>query len=72
MANAPWTTNEALERLRLRLEAFVLNKAIYYGLKGMMAARKRLERLALRERVMNGENVVTVVPMPPEQSRRTA
>jgi len=72
MANAPWTTNEALERLRLRLEAFVLNKAIYYGLKGMMAARRRLERLALRERVMNGEKVVLVVPMPPEQSRRTA
>lgn len=61
----PWTTKEALQHLQLRMEAFILSKAIFYGLKGMMAARKRLERLALRERVMNGEKVVQVVPMQP-------
>ena len=57
----PWTTKEALQRLQIRLEAFALSKAIFYGLKAMMAARKRLDRLALRERVMSGETVIQVV-----------
>lgn len=63
-----WTTTEALRHLRLRLEAALLNRALHYGMKALMLAKARLNELAERERVLNGETIIKVVKRRPSSS----
>lgn len=63
-----WTTMETLKHLRLRLEAALLNRTLHYGMKMLLLAKARLNELAERERVLNGETIIKVVRQRPSSS----
>lgn len=71
MKDTPWTTREALQHLKLRLEAYLLNRTLFHGMRLLEKARKRLARVALRERAMT-PGYITVQPMPRAQPPQTA